>query len=202
MQFQTPLKKGKEINPKLPFLEETKLLVIDIQVQEPKFSAQSWRWCLQDHMSHTRVCNTLSSVLPLALLIKCESEWIRYPRKASKIENNLSPYWCRSMYATAQLHLCPSPIRAVTWLWSNPASVTYCEALWLITLQSSQWLLRVLNGSLLPFPIQPTSHSGHRGFFSIQSQSVISLSLYPMDHFQQRLWQAARESICTIAAPV
>lgn len=34
MQLQTPLKKGKEINPKLPFLEETKLLVIDIQVQE------------------------------------------------------------------------------------------------------------------------------------------------------------------------
>lgn len=56
-------------------------------------------------MSHTRVCNILSSLLPLDLLIKYEFEWIRYTREAAKIENNLSPYWCRSMYATAQLHL-------------------------------------------------------------------------------------------------
>lgn len=141
-------------------------------------------------MSHIRGCNILGS-LPLVLLVRYKFEWIRHTKEASKIENNLTPHCCRSIYATAQFHLCLLPIRAVTWLWSNPASVTYCAALWLTTLQNPQWL-KGLNGSLLPFPIQSTSHSGHRAFFSIQSHRVIPLSLHPMDHFQKRLWTRSK----------
>lgn len=60
------------MSPKFSFLEEMKLLVIDIQVQEPKASAQLGR-CPQDHMSHIRGCNILSS-LPLVLLVRYKFE--------------------------------------------------------------------------------------------------------------------------------
>lgn len=181
-----------QISPKFPFVEETKLSVIDIQVQEPKASAQSWRWHPQDPMNQTRVCNILSSLPPLALLIKCKFEWIKYTREASKIENNLSPYCCGSVDATAQLHLCPLSIRAVTCLWSDPVQCFTRRLSELTSLQSPQWPERGLNGSLLPFPKQSTPHSAPRGFFSIHSYSVISLSLHPGDHLQRRFWTSSK----------
>lgn len=138
------------------------------------------------------MCNIFSSLPPLAPLIKYKFEWIRHTREASKIENYLSLYCCKSIYAAAHLHLCSLPIRAGTWLWSNPASGTHCEAVWLTTPQSPQGPSRGLHGSLLSFPLLSTSHIAHRGFFSIQSHSVISLSLHLVDNFQQRLWTRSK----------
>lgn len=137
-------------------------------------------------MSHIRGCNILNSLPPLALLIKYKFEWIRHTREASKIENNLSPHCCRSIYATAQLYLYPLPITAVV---TKPY---FSDFQWGSLTHHPTKPTVGLNGSLLPFPIQSTSHSAHRAFFSIQSHSVICLSLHPVDHFQQRLWTSSK----------
>lgn len=52
-----------------------------------------------------------------------------------------------------------------------------------VTLEGVKWI---------PPSFFHTPHSAHRGFFSIQSHSVISLSLHPMDQSQQRLWTSSK----------
>lgn len=97
-----------------------------------------------------------------------------------------------------QIYICRSPSSSVSFTYQSRDLVVIKSCFrnllwgWLTTPQSPQGPSRGLHGSLLSFPIQSTSHNAHRAFFSIQSHSVISLSLHLVDHFQQRLWTSSK----------
>ena len=53
-------------------------------------------------MNHPRVWNLLSSLPPLAPLIKYNFERVRYTREASKVDSSLSPYCYKTVLEPQQ----------------------------------------------------------------------------------------------------